>query len=211
MDSALEKELQKALNYITPDWKMQNNFNDSRSRFIYIVKTVDEVIALSKARGISHQYALHRWYNFNTSIYCEKLFLEFGATKEANEKNKEVDIYINGVPFDVKVSVYPKALENHPYDLTTREGKNAMIRWLYEHQSQQGRKHYKNRLFIICDGNTPEENLKLKSDFNQIREKIKLFIEQSEKGFNKLLVYDHKIAVAVTSDIIYITSNKKTD
>ena len=87
----------------------------------------------------------------------------------------------------------------------SRDGKNAMIRWLYEHQSQQGRKHYKNRLFIICDGNNPEENLKLKSDFDQIRTKIKNYIDSTKEGFNKLIVFDHGKPIAVTSDIIYIS------
>lgn len=210
MDSNLEKELHKALDFITADWQMQNNFYDYRSNFIYIVKTVDEVIRMSKSRGISTKYALHRWYNYNTSIYCEQLFVECGATKESDLKNKEIDIFINSVPFDVKVSVYPKALSDHPYDLTTRDGKNEMIRWLYEHQSQQGRKHYKNRLFIICDGKDAEENLRLKSDFEQIRNKIKLFMESTKNGFNKLKVYDHGIEITVTSDIIYITSNKNS-
>ena len=210
MNKELEEELKKALSHMNPKWSMQNNFYDFNSNFIYIVKTYDEVVRLSKARNINPEYALHRWYNFNTSIYCEQLFVEYGAKKESDTKNKEIDIYINNIPYDVKVSVYPKALANHPYDLNTRDGKNEMIKWLYEHQSQQGRKHYKNRLFIICDGKDQEECLKLKSDFDQIKTKIKEFMDNSKNGFNKLKVSDHGIQVTVISDIIYITPQENS-
>lgn len=205
MNKELENELKKALNYISADWKMQNNYQDYRSNFIYKVNTVDECIKLAQMNNIEIAYVLHRWYNFHTSTYCEKIFVEFGAKKEEDYRNKEIDIYINNEPFDVKVSVYPKALSNHPYDLTTREGKNEMIKWLYEHQSQQQRKHLKNRLFIVCDGKTQYDNLCLKSDFEQIRNKIKTFmINVNDQGFNELEIIDGQNVYKVKSDIIYI-------
>lgn len=205
MNNELENELKKALKYISADWKMQNNYQDYRSNFIYKVKTVDECVQLAKENNIDISYVLHRWYNFNTSIYCESLFVEYGAVKEKDFRSKEIDIYINNEPFDIKVSVYPKALSNHPYDLKTREGKDAMIKWLYEHQSQQQRKHLKNRLFIVCDGKTQYDNLCLKSDFNQIKNKIKNYIDEVNRiGFNELEIIDDNNVYKVKSDIIYI-------
>ena len=205
MNKQLEEELKKALKYINADWKMQNNFGDYRSNFIYYVDNVDEVIRSARNRGISTEYALHRWYNFHTSIYCEQLFCELGAVKEQDTKNREIDIYIKDEPFDVKVSVYPKALSSHPYDLNTREGKDEMIRWLYQHQSQQQRKHLKNRLFIVCDGKTQYDNLCLKSDFEQIRKKIEEYMDDVEiNGFNELTIIDNGKEYKVKSDIIYI-------
>ncbi len=201
----LEEELKKALQYITPEWRMQNNSMDYRSNFIYNVQTVDEVIEKSKDNGIDYIYALHRWYNFNTSIQCEKIFTEYGAEKEQDTKNKEIDIYIENIPFDVKLTVYPKALQQHEYDLKTRNGKNAMIQWLYSHQSQQQRKHLANRLFIVCDGNNQYESLVLKSDFVQIRNKIKNYIDDVKmNGFNELIIMDNNQQYKVKSDIIYI-------
>ena len=61
-------ELQKALSYIDENWRMQNNYNDYKSNFIYKVDTVNEVINLSELNGVDYKYALHRWYNFKTSI-----------------------------------------------------------------------------------------------------------------------------------------------
>ena len=91
MNNELENELKKALKYISADWKMQNNYQDYRSNFIYKVKTVDECVQLAKENNIDISYVLHRWYNFNTSIYCESLFVEYGAVKEKNFRK-----YISG-------------------------------------------------------------------------------------------------------------------
>ena len=203
--SSLELELQKALIYITANWSMQNNYNDYRSNFIYSVETVDDCIRMAKENDVSEDYALHRWYNFKTSIQCENIFVEYGAKKESDFRNKEIDIHIEDVPFDVKLTVYPRALSDHPYDLTTRGGKDEMIKWMYAHQSQQQRKHLANRLFIVCDGTSQFDSLKLKSDFLQIRKKILSFLEfTKQNGFNKLAIYDYGNRYDVCSDIIVI-------
>lgn len=200
-----ENELKKALSYISSNWKMQNNYNDYKSNFIYTANTVEECRQLAKLNNVDEDYVLHRWYNFKTSITCENIFLEFGAIKEKDLKNKLVDLYINDVPFDIKLTVYPNALKHHPYNLRTREGKNQMIQWFYTHQSQQQRKHLANRLFIVCDGKTQFESLSLKSDFEQLRKKIKLYMDiTSKEGFNKLVIIDDGKNYSVYSDIIYL-------
>ena len=45
MNNELENELKKALTLIKPEWKMQNNFGDFRSNFIYYAKTYDANMA----------------------------------------------------------------------------------------------------------------------------------------------------------------------
>lgn len=209
MNNELENEIKKAADLLSNNWIFQNNFDDYKSNFIYKVKTINEVYNESKNNGIDFQYALHRWYNFNTSILSENIFVELGATKESNPKHKEIDLYIDGIPFDVKLTVYPKKLEKENLDLRSRNDKNNLIRWLYNNQSQQQRKHLKNRLFIVCKGNSINENQKLKSDFNQIRQKVKDFIKYSSiNGFNELEIDDNNIKYTVKSDIIYISSNE---
>ena len=205
MDANLLKELKTALNYLDIDWNMQNNYYDIRSNFIYSVRTVDECIKKADEFGINRNYALHRWFNFITSIECQNIFVEFGAKQEENKKHRKIDIYIDGVPFDVKLTVYPAKLSDHPYNLNTRAGKNDMIRWLDANQSQEQRKHLANRLFIVCDGSSRYESLCLKADFKQIREKISSFMDFCGKfGFNKLDIYDNNNKFIVYSDIIYI-------
>lgn len=205
MNTALYNELQKALGIISADWKMQNNVDDKNSNFIYKVHTVDEVIRLSNENGVEPEYALHRWYNHETSDECERLFAKYGAVRERDRTNKYIDFYINDVSFDLKLTVYPAKLGDHPYDITNRNGKNAMIKWLYAHQSQEGRKHFANRIFIVCDGGSPDVNLRLKSDFEQIERKISIFMDYVRShGFNSVDLLDNKVLYTVKSDLITV-------
>ena len=205
METNIENELKKALDIIDENWSMQNNVNDYKSNFIYNTLTLNEVIKKAQENEIDVKYAVHRWYNFHTSITCEKIFTEYGAIKEQNIKHKKIDIYLKDTPFDVKLTVYPKKLSEHPYDLNTREGKSEMIKWMYANQSQEGRKHLANRLFIVCDGNSSYDNLCLKSDFAQIRDKIKKYVDYTNKnGFNEIIIEDQGETYKVCSDIIYI-------
>ena len=103
------------------------------------------------------------------------MFCKYGAEKVNNLKDKEKDIYIDNIPYDVKLTVYPTTTAVK-YDLRTEEGKEGMIRWFYNNQSNEGRQHYKNRIFIVCGGKTQEERMKNKIRFLSIEEAIKKWI-----------------------------------
>ena len=116
-----------------------------------------------------------------------------------------MDIYINHVPFDVKLTVYPAKLYSRPYDLSTREGKDAMIRWYYASQSQQSRKQLLNRLYVVCDGADGDEKLAMKSNFSLMREQISAFMEQvKEDGLHEITITDQGKTYRLKSDIIYL-------
>ena len=53
-----------------------------------------------------------------------------------------------------------------------------MIRWFYEHQSQEGRKQILNRLYVVCDGETQNKMIKKKCEFSTIEVKIKDFMNE---------------------------------
>ena len=75
---------------------MQNNYNDYRSNFIYQVETVEDCIREANNNWVSVDYALHRWYNYKTSKYCEKIFVENGAIKEEDLKLiSKIDVSVN--------------------------------------------------------------------------------------------------------------------
>lgn len=205
MNDQLEKDLLRCLDLISADWKMQNNYLDRRTNFIYSTTTLDDCLRKIDELGVDKEYTLHRWYNYMTSIKCEYLFCEYGAIHDEDIYNHDVDIYIDGVPFDVKVTIYPAKLSHRPYDLRTREGKDAMIRWYYTNQSQQSRKQLINRLYVVCDGETPYECLKMKSDFNLLRQRIGAFMRYASiNGVNRLTIVDKGISYSVSSEIIYI-------
>ncbi len=66
---ATQEELKKALSLISLEWGRQNNRFDKRSNFIYRVETVDECLQKAREMAIDENYVLHRWYNYQTSIY----------------------------------------------------------------------------------------------------------------------------------------------
>lgn len=169
------KDLEQAIIAGGESWQMQNNLLDRKTKFIYDVrdfKTLQMLCNSTLSKLEDRQYAYHRWVNFYSSIYCEQLFCKYGAVKVDNHKDKEKDIIIDGIPYDVKLTVVPTTSETK-YDLTTEEGKEGLIRWFYGCQSSEGRQHYKNRLFIVCDGDTQEEKMKNKIRFLLIEEAIK--------------------------------------
>lgn len=143
-----------------------------------------------------------------TSVACEYLFCEFGAVHDNDVYNHDIDIYINGIPFDVKLTIYPAKLSHRPYDLKTRTGKKEMIKWYYANQSQQARKQMLNRLYVVCDGKDAYECLIMKSDFKLLREKISSFMRYSlNNGINEIDIVDNGIIYHLKSDIIYISYN----
>ncbi len=202
-----KKELRKALDLISLHWGRQNNCFDKRSNFIYRVETVDECLQEAQKLGIDENYVLHRWYNFHTSTRCEELFVKHGAIKENDPYNHDIDIYIDDIPYDVKLTVYPAKLEKEGifFDLNTRTGKNSLIRWMYDNQSQEGRKHLKNRLFLVCNAESDYEKLALKCEFDIIEEKIRnyfRFLEDFEP--NQIVIEDKGKEYDVYSEIISI-------
>lgn len=161
------EDLKQAIKADGTNWSMQNNLSDRKTKFIYDVrdfKTLQLLCNTTLSKEEDRQYAYHRWVNFFSSIYCEQLFCKYGAKKVDNLKDKDKDIYIDDIPYDVKLTVYPTTTAIK-YDLETDDGIEGMIRWFYNNQSGEGRKHFKNRIFIVCGGDTQEERMKNKIRF----------------------------------------------
>lgn len=192
-------ELHKALAMMNSQWEFQNDMQDKNSQFIYKVASVEKLLSLCEEKQIDKNYALHRWYNFNCAKWHEYLFCQnVEVRKETDKFHKTVDFYINNVPFDLKTATFPKKIKEK-LNLKSREDKNKLIVWLYQNQSKQGRQHFENRLFIIC------KDLKGKSDFELIQQKIRGFIDYSnQNGFNHITINNREIC----SDIIYISDNQ---
>jgi len=209
MDSDLiliEQELKKRLAYPYKWGRKQNDQFDKLTNFVYRISLFEEVlkeIELRFRKDNEHQnianYALNRWYNFWSAQAVEKIFCSLPNVKPAlDEKDKLVDFSINGVTFDHKTSIFPK---NFPYKIDEAIKKtNELIIWLYRHQSQQQRKHLKNRLFIVLyssDG----EHWKLKAEISWLKERIKKYME----GFNPnyLLKFHLEKNQETISDVIW--------
>lgn len=201
--SSLETELTEALKHITNWWRIQNNRRDTLTNYIYTTDTFNELV--KKTRDCSNlykieyddvfNYALNRWFNKSVSLYAEDIFTSYDIVEdEPDIYNKEIDFYIKWIPFDLKVSVFPKKYgkdigyaENNKWDI---------IWWLYDNCSKEKRLHNGNKLFIMCYSKDWNHN-KMKWNLQKIREEIDKYI----KNYNEdnLIIINNSL-----SDIIFI-------
>lgn len=205
----IEKELKKRLTYPYKWGRKQNDEFDRLTNFVYQIISFEEVLKATESRfrkDRAHQniinYALNRWYNFWSAQAVEKIFCSLPNVKPAlDEKDRLVDFTIDNFTFDHKTSIFPK---NFPYTIEEAIKKtDELILWLYKHQSQQRRKHLKNRLFIVLyssDG----EHWKLKAEISWLKERIEKYME----GFNPhyLLKFNLEANQETLSDVIWAIS-----
>lgn len=189
------EEVKKVIPMMELKWSVQNDRSDDDTNFIYYCQRLDQVISLAMSNEIDVGYALHRWYNFQCSKWCEQMFCENGAIPYEDEKDHDVDITIDGIPFDVKLSII-SPLFTGDRDLTSRKAKNEYIAWLKSNASQEQRKHDANKIFIIVD------DIKSKCDVIPICDKIIKFVKYFKE--NKQKYKDAEIC-----ELIYVPSKKE--
>jgi hypothetical protein len=142
---------------LLPPWgRAQGDRWDQLSNFIYRVQTLGGVQrqaqAVANAAGLPVEafeaYAVRRWYNHHTHDQILQMFLTHPDVRpEANQKHHSIDFYLRNLPFDLKISRFPKA---YPETLKYAwQHRHHLALWEYENQSKQGRYHASNRLFLI--------------------------------------------------------------
>lgn len=203
-----QQELQKAIPYLK-GWQKQNNEYDLRSNFIYTTTDFSEVLENSKRVDVPISYVCHRWYNFHTSKETERIFIKHGCIKEENDRHKEIDLYFKSISYDVKLTVYPSKFQEK-IDIKKRIGRDTLIDWYYKNQSQEGRKHLANRLFVVCmskdNSKSSIENLKLKCRFDLIDSSVKKFVNYySQKELNQIQIKDKDKNFIVYSDLLLVS------
>ncbi len=210
--SQIESELKKRLMYPYKWGRKQNDRYDKLTNFVYQIPSFDKILFEIENRfgkdrdheNISN-YALNRWYNFWSAYAVEKIFCSMpGVVPALDEKDRLVDFTIQGAKFDHKTSVFPKGFPYHIDEAIKKT--DELIRWLYKNQSQQQRKHLKNRLIIVLyseDGN----HWQLKSEITW----LKTVIERYMLGFNPdyLLKFSFEPGVTIISDVIWAIRDKK--
>lgn len=203
MSFVIQDELNKSLEHMSSRKHIQNNRLDILTRYIYTTDTFDELVTntklCSKLYVVDYDelfsYAINRWFNKTIALYAEDIFAEYDIVdEERNEKHKIIDFYINWIPFDLKLSVFPKWFNNTiEY---AEENKIELIDWLYNNASKEWRHHNWNKIFIIC----------YSEDWNHNRikwnlEKIKEWIDNYMKNYNEDNLY---IVWDSLSDIIIV-------
>ena len=172
-------EIEKSLPFLeNSKWGVQNDKQDQDTSFIYYCQRLGQVMDLALSNNVDLGYAIHRWYNHHCSKWVEQMFCEFGAVAYEDEKSHDTDLTIEGVPFDIKLSVISNSYEGDQ-DLKTRANKDAYIKWLKANASQESRKHTSNKIFVICD------SMKDKCDFLRMADKIIGFLDYFKKNIAK--------------------------
>lgn len=202
--NALENELKQRLQYPYSWGRKQSNNWDNKTNFIYNTNSFNKLLSIISNFSIEEKnYAMNRWYNFWSAVGVEKLFsLHNNVVPNTNRYDKLVDFSINGISFDHKTSVFPKGF---PHSVEyAKQNPSQLIQWLYLNQSQEGRKHLKNRLFIVINDKNGD-HWKLKSEITLIKEKIDTYV----KNFNSqklitLSIQNEKIL----SDIIWVENKE---
>ncbi len=196
-----EKELKKRLDYPYRWGRKQSDDWDSRTNFIYNTFQFEKLLERISAFDQPLQnYAMNRWFNFISAMAVEYIFTQHSCVEQnLNHLDKTIDFKINNIPFDHKTSVFPTG-----FGKTIRyayENQLELIKWLYENQSQQGRKHLKNRLFVILYKKGDHQHWKLKAEIKLLNNAIDNYIKFFSKENLKVLNFgDGK----VLSDIIWV-------
>ena len=199
----LEMELKKRWKFPYKWGRKQANDWDYKTNFIYKIKTFDELLkTLAPFEQDIKDYAMNRWYNFWSAMAVEHIFAKHPMIiPNKNKYDKLIDFTINSIPFDHKTSVFPRGFNKSLF--YAQQNPKELIKWLYDNQSQQGRKHVKNRLFIVLFYKNGA-HWKLKAELFLLKEKI----DQYCKNFDSNLLPEFNFEEGkVLSDIIWLIKN----
>ena len=202
----IETELKKRLNYPYQWGRKQNNYYDELTNFIYHTFPFDEVLKEIEKRFSGNpcynnlfNYSLNRWYNFWSAQAVEKIFCSLPDIKPAlDKKDRLADFTIKGITFDHKTSVFPTA---YPMQLDEAiKNTGEFIEWMYRNQSQQKRKHLKNRLFIILHS-SDGEHWKLKAEISWLKVKIEEYVVDFNPA--SLMKFEFEPGITTIADVIW--------
>ncbi|HET8837688.1 MAG TPA: hypothetical protein VFM82_01685 [Flavobacteriaceae bacterium] len=202
----IETQLRCRCKYAYRWGKKQNDSWDSHTQFIYETFFWEELVGKMKSKIENHyfdkneffQYAANRWYNFWSAMAVEQIFTEVEGIEPAlSRKNRLVDFNLFGTNFDHKTSIFPKGFRQTLFYAQAHE--EELLHWLYNNQSQESRKHFENRLFLIVYAQNGA-HWKLKSEISWLKSIILNYVATFDASKLKTLEFPTNKAV---SDIIW--------
>ena len=169
-----------------PRWgRVQDDAWDRASRFIYAIRTLGalrrETQRVAAEANLPLRdfgsYVIRRWYNFHTHQVALDVILAHPRTRpEPDPFHHTVDFYLDEDGFDLKLTELPRGFDHSL--AYARAHPQALIRWLYTHQSAQGRFHAANRLFVVLnDAGDPDRTWELRRDFARLERAIHDFLD----------------------------------
>lgn len=179
-------------------WDIQTNFVYDISEFDEVLDRVYDTFSVHAKYTDVRNYALNRWYNFQSAMAVEHIFNTHPKVRKvSNIKDREKDFYINGLAFDHEMIVYPKGFgQNIDFALNNPK---ELAKWLYVNKSGEQHFQTQNRLFLVLyrkDG----EHWRLKAEI----EWIKLLIDKYMEGYKESSLIDLKHSAGVVkTDVIF--------
>lgn len=184
MSTLIRHELGK-LQHMPPWGRQQGDQWDRLSNFVYRTYTLRGVQSQARVQAqvaglplaAFEAYAIRRWFNHHTHDQILKLFYtHLEVQPEPNRRHRTIDFYLRGIPFDLKLSLFPRA---YPETLAyAQQHPHHLAQWQYDYQSRQGRYHTGNRLFIILHNQAqPELSWQLRRDFAALDRLITNFLQ----------------------------------
>lgn len=178
----IQDEIKKALPYIKERWIMPNEWLNRDTNFIYNTNKFEKLIEYTRKyreqkwwdKRKIFSYVCNRRVNKICSFYCERCFeARPQVNKEDDKYNKFVDLYIDWIWFDVKITVFPK---NYEY-----KWKKELLEYLYQNQSNDYKVRSKNKIYVLLYSQD-WEHYKLKCELSIIKKKIDCYMEQWNKN-----------------------------
>jgi hypothetical protein len=103
------------------------------------------------------EYTIHRWYILGCSKCDEyEFYTKPNVIANPNHKDKDWDVEFHNdfeLRRDLKNTVLPKEFRGQEYYFYDHP--EELIKWFYDHQSQEKRLSYNNRLFVVHISHNP--------------------------------------------------------
>jgi hypothetical protein len=179
---AREQELKKRFAHPYEWGQHQSDERDLQTDFAYHIFSFDALLKEIEGRFRGERgyeelmsYGINRWYNFWTAKGIEQIFCSHPIVTSPHEGNDRLRTFrIRELNFDHKTSTYPRGF-NHDLDYGQKHPRE-LAEWFYQHQSQQRRKHFENRIFVVLyasDG----AHWKLKAELSWLSSLIRPYLD----------------------------------
>lgn len=142
----------------------------------------------NRLRGEISNYAVATWYNYWSTVLIKDQICQHPNVVPALKKVKEVDLFFNDHPFDLKVTYLPRG-----YDLNDAiNAPRNLACWLYEHQGGQ-RFGAENRLYVVvADTSDITQSWKIKRDIALVSDSINRFLNTETVNENDIISFVYR-------------------
>lgn len=171
---------------------------------------LDEVTAKHKDKFSPEEIrssGIHKFINHHSSNVYELFFYAHPrVTPEVNKKHQDVDFWIDGYfSFDLKVTTWPKAwdyaslkkrFEKLDYCINSP---GPLVKWYYLNQGIH-RWNWQNRLFIVCYDAQDFDHLRLKADFDNMKDIIRSYLDKFDPSKLVIVSQTELLGTVTTSN-----------